>query len=70
MKKENKKIKVAFPHMGTIYIAWAAALRRVGVEPFIPPYTSKKNAFSRHKTFTGSNLPALQTYLRQFYRSN
>lgn len=42
MKKENKKIKVAFPHMGTIYIAWAAALRRVGVEPFIPPYTSKK----------------------------
>ena len=42
MTKENKKIKVAFPHMGTIYIAWAAALRKVGVEPFIPPYTSKK----------------------------
>lgn len=42
MKKENKKIKVAFPHMGTIYIAWAAALRKVGVEAFIPPYTSKK----------------------------
>ncbi len=42
MKKDNKKIKVAFPHMGTIYIAWAAALRKVGVEPFIPPYTSKK----------------------------
>ena len=41
MKKDNKKIKVAFPHMGTIYIAWAAALRKVGVEPFIPPYTSK-----------------------------
>lgn len=28
--------------MGTIYIAWAAALRKVGVEPFIPPYTSKR----------------------------
>lgn len=42
MNKDNKKIKVAFPHMGTIYIAWAAALRKVGVEAFIPPYTSKK----------------------------
>lgn len=42
MKQENKKIKVAFPHMGNIYIAWAAALRKVGVEAFIPPYTSKK----------------------------
>jgi len=39
---EKKKIKVAFPHMGTIYIAWAAALRTIGVEPFVPPYTSKK----------------------------
>lgn len=45
MKKqteEKKKIKVAFPHMGTIYIAWALALRKLGVEPFIPPYTNKK----------------------------
>ena len=42
MTKEKKKIKVAFPHMGTIYVAWAAALKKVGVEPFIPPYTSKK----------------------------
>lgn len=42
MKKENKKIKVAFPHMGNICIAWAAALRKVGVDAFIPPYTSKK----------------------------
>lgn len=40
--QEKKKIKVAFPHMGTICIAWAAGLRKVGVEPFIPPYTSKK----------------------------
>ena len=42
MSKENKKLKVAFPHMGTVYIAWAAALKKIGVEPFIPPYTSKK----------------------------
>ncbi len=28
--------------MGTIYIAWSAALRKVGVEPFVPPYTSKR----------------------------
>ncbi|MBQ8168224.1 hypothetical protein IJZ97_02265 [bacterium] len=41
MAKERKK-KVAFPHMGLIYVAWSAALRRVGVEPFVPPYTSKK----------------------------
>ena len=41
-KQEKKKIKVAFPHMGNIYIAWAAALKRLGVEPFIPPYSSKR----------------------------
>ncbi|MBR1775670.1 CoA protein activase [bacterium] len=41
-KEKNKKIKVAFPHMGTISIAWAAGLRKIGVEPYIPPYTSKK----------------------------
>ena len=39
---KNKKIKVAFPHMGTISIAWAAGLRKIGVEPYVPPYTSKK----------------------------
>lgn len=41
MKKEHP-IKVAFPHMGNVYIAWASALKKLGVEPFIPPYTSKK----------------------------
>jgi len=40
--KEKKKIKVAFPHMGNVYIGWSAALRKLGVEPFIPPRTSKK----------------------------
>ena len=42
MAKDKKKLKVAFPHMGTISIAWAAGLRKVGVEPYVPPYTSKK----------------------------
>lgn len=41
-KEEKKKLKVAFPHMGTIYIAWALGLKTLGVEPFIPPYTNKK----------------------------
>lgn len=41
-KKETKKRKIAFPHMGTISYAWAAALRIIGCEPFIEPYTSKK----------------------------
>lgn len=40
--QDRKKIKVAFPHMGFIYIAWASALRKVGVEPFLPPMTNKK----------------------------
>jgi len=42
IKEEKKKIKVAFPHMGTISIAWAAALKKIGVEAYIPPYTNKK----------------------------
>lgn len=41
-KEQQTKIKVAFPHMGTVYIAWASALKILGVEPFIPPYTNKK----------------------------
>ena len=41
-REKNKKLKVAFPHMGTISIAWAAGLRKMGVEPYVPPYTSKK----------------------------
>lgn len=38
---ENKK-KVSFPHMGTVSVAWSAALRIIGCEPYIEPYTSKK----------------------------
>lgn len=39
---KKEKIKVAFPHMGNIYVAWSGALKKIGVEAFIPPYTSKK----------------------------
>ena len=39
---EKKKIKVSFPHMGNIYVAWEMALKTMGVEAYIPPYTSKK----------------------------
>ena len=41
-QEHEKKIKVAFPHMGAIYVAWAAALKKMGLEPFVPPYTSKR----------------------------
>ena len=41
-KTEQKKRKISFPHMGTISYAWAAALRIIGCEPYIEPYTSKK----------------------------
>lgn len=42
IKKEQQKRKISFPHMGTISYAWAAALRIIGCEPYIEPYTSKK----------------------------
>ena len=42
MMNKKEKIKVAFPHMGNIYVAWSGALKKIGVEAFIPPYTSKK----------------------------
>ena len=44
--------------MGTIYIAWGAALRKVGVEPFIPPYTSKRTlSFGTKHSPEASCLP-------------
>lgn len=42
-KEEQKKKKISFPHMGTISYAWAAALRIIGCEPYVEPYTSKKS---------------------------
>lgn len=40
--KQTTKRKVSFPHMGTISYAWSAALRIIGCEPYVEPYTSKK----------------------------
>ncbi len=40
--KKAEKSKIAFPHMGTISYAWRAALRKLGVEAYIPPYTNKR----------------------------
>ena len=44
MTDNNKKLKkkVSFPHMGTVCYAWSSALRIIGCEPYIEPYTSKK----------------------------
>ena len=39
---KKKKLKVAFPHMGTISIAWAASIRKIGLDAYVPPYTSKR----------------------------
>jgi len=36
------KAKIAFPHMGTVSYAWRAALRKLGVTAYIPPYTNKR----------------------------
>jgi predicted nucleotide-binding protein (sugar kinase/HSP70/actin superfamily) len=42
-ENKTKKIKkVAFPHMGTVYVVWSTALKKLGLEAFIPPKTSKK----------------------------
>lgn len=39
--KKNKP-KVAFPHIGTMYIVWESLIRGLGGEVVVPPYTSKK----------------------------
>jgi predicted nucleotide-binding protein (sugar kinase/HSP70/actin superfamily) len=41
-KKNNIKIKVSFPHMGTIYVVAASMIRSLGGEVVVPPFTSKK----------------------------
>ena len=56
---KGKKIKVAFPHMGTISIAWAAGLRKIGVEPYVPPYTSKKICLP-YKLILGNFIEAIE----------
>lgn len=42
MEKSKNKLKVAFPHMGTVYVVWSTALRKLGLEAIIPPKTSKR----------------------------
>lgn len=42
-KETKKKKKISFPHMGTISLAWSSALRIIGCEPYVEPYTSKKS---------------------------
>ena len=37
MRTDKPKTKVSFPHMGTVSIAWAAALRIIGCEPYVEP---------------------------------
>lgn len=39
---DEKRRKISFPHMGTISHVWASALRIIGCDPFVQPYTSKK----------------------------
>lgn len=39
---KSSKIKVSFPHMGTIYVVVASLIRSLGGEVIIPPKTSKK----------------------------
>ena len=42
MSNKKNKPKVAFPHMGTVYIIWGSAINLLGGEAIIPPYTSKR----------------------------
>ncbi len=39
--KKNKP-KVAFPHVGTMYIVWESLIKGLGGEVVVPPYSSKK----------------------------
>lgn len=41
-RKNSIKIKVSFPHMGSIYVVVASLIRSLGGEVIVPPFTSKK----------------------------
>lgn len=41
-QKDNIKIKVSFPHMGSLYVIVASMIRSMGGEVIVPPFTSKK----------------------------
>ncbi len=38
----KNKPKVAFPHVGTMYIVWESLIKALGGEVVVPPYSSKK----------------------------
>ena len=38
----KNKPKVAFPHVGTMYIVWESLIKGLGGEVVVPPYSSKK----------------------------
>ncbi|HSA07021.1 MAG TPA: acyl-CoA dehydratase activase-related protein [Candidatus Gastranaerophilales bacterium] len=40
--KKSKKIKVSFPHMGSLYVVGASLIKSLGGEVILPPKTSKK----------------------------
>jgi predicted nucleotide-binding protein (sugar kinase/HSP70/actin superfamily) len=40
--KEQQKIKVSFPHMGSLYIVVASLIKSLGGEVIVPPKTTKK----------------------------
>lgn len=40
--KENKRIKVSFPHMGSLHIVLSSLVKSLGGEVIVPPQTTKK----------------------------
>jgi len=38
----KRKFKVAFPHMGTLYVVWASLIKSLGGDVIIPPFTNKR----------------------------
>ena len=67
--KQKKPIKVAFPHMGNVYIAWAAALKKLGIEAVIPPKTSKKTLEMASKYSPESICLPYKTVLGNFLQA-
>ncbi|MBQ8886926.1 MAG: hypothetical protein IJY61_04410 [Candidatus Gastranaerophilales bacterium] len=66
---KKKTIKVAFPHMGNVYIAWAAALKKLGIEAVIPPKTSKKTLEMASKYSPESICLPYKTVLGNFLQA-
>ena len=67
--KNKKTIKVAFPHMGNVYIAWAAALKKLGIDAIIPPKTSKKTLEMASKYSPESICLPYKTVLGNFLQA-